>query len=121
MNSGSACWLTRAGPGVLVLSISPGGVLVADAVAEALEAPLDIFCIRRVGVPGFEGVSMGTIARGACLPKQDVIAHAGMSMQSFLSAASAEQDELERLETFYRNGKPAPNLAGRTIIVRSSA
>lgn len=104
-------------PDVIVLSVSRGGILVADAIAEVLEAPLDIFSIRRVGVPGYEGVSMGTVASGAYFPKQDVIAHAGLSMQSFLAAASAEQDELERLDAFYRSGRPFPNLTGRAVIV----
>ena len=104
-------------PDVIVLSVSRGGILVADGIAEVLEAPLDMFCIRTVGVPGYEGISMGTVARAKYLPKQDVITHAGMSMQSFLAAASAEQKELDRLEASYRNGRPALNLAGRTVIV----
>ena len=60
---------------------------------------------------------MGTVARGTYLPNQDVITHAGMSMQSFLAAASDAQEALDRLEAFYRNGRPAPILAGRTVIV----
>lgn len=104
-------------PDVIVLSVSPPGILVADGIAEALEVPLDVFCIRTVGVPGYEGVSMGTVARATCLPKVDVIEHAGLSLQSFLATAAAEQEELDRLEAFYRNGRAALNLAGRTVIV----
>ena len=104
-------------PDVLVLSVSREGALVGDGIAEVLHAPLDVFFIRSVGVPGYEGISMGTVARTTYLPKKDVIEHAGISMQSFMTAASAEQEELDRRESFCRSGRPVPNLAGRTVIL----
>jgi len=104
-------------PDVVVLSVSRGGALIADAIAEVLEAPLDMFCIRTVGVPGYEGITMGTVARAAYLPDKAVIEHAGISMQTFLAAASAEQQELDRHEAFYRSGRPAQKITGRTVIL----
>jgi putative phosphoribosyl transferase len=104
-------------PKVVVLSVSRGGVPVAAGIADVLEAPLDVFFIRRVKVPGYEAISMGTVARGVHLPDKNVIEHAGISLQAFFAASSAEQEQLDRREVFLRSGRPAQAIMGRTIIL----
>lgn len=104
-------------PETIVLAVSRGAVPVAEGVAEVLEAPLDVFFLRHLGVPGYEGVSMGTVARSVYLPDQGVIERAGLSLQSFAAAATVAQDELDRDETYLRGGRAAPALIGRTIVL----
>lgn len=104
-------------PNALVLAVSRSGVLVGDGIAESLRLPLDIFGIRGVGVPGYEETRMGVVARGTYLPNMQVINGAGLSMQAFVEAASAEQKQLDQQETFYRNNRPAPTLIGRAVIL----
>lgn len=104
-------------PSVLVLAVSRGGALVADGIAEVIEAPLDMLCARSLGIPGYEEVSMGTVARGVYRSNREAIESGAISMQAFLDAASALQEKLNRLETFYRFGRAAPVVTGRTAIL----
>lgn len=103
----------------VVLATSPESVPVADEIAVALGLPLDIFLLHSVGVPGYEGVNMGWVAHDAYVVDNAVLDHAGISMQSFMAAASSEQTDLDRQETYYRNGRPASTLTRRTAIVVS--
>lgn len=102
---------------VVVLAVSPGGVLVGDGIAGVLGVPLDVFFIRKVGVPGYEGLSMGSVARAAYLPDQRVLTNAGISLRAFVESAKAEQETLDRLEAFYEGGRPAQVITGRTVIL----
>jgi putative phosphoribosyl transferase len=103
---------------VLVLALPRGGVPVAFEVARKLHAPLDIFLVRKLGVPGQEELAMGAIATGGVLaPNDDVIRALEISDETIASVAARERQELLRRERQYRGDRPAPKLAGRTIIL----
>lgn len=108
-------------PDVVILATSPAGALVADGVAEVLEVPVDIFLMRKVGIPGYEGITMGTVARGAYLPDENVLRDAAISPSSFFEAAKVEEENLNRMEAFYRGGRPPSTLTGATAIVVDEA
>jgi putative phosphoribosyl transferase len=104
--------------GLLVLALPRGGVPVALPVALALEAPLDVFTVRKLGVPGQEELAMGALARGGTRVLNDAVVHALRIPESAIEAvAVAEQRELERRERAYRGDRPYPEIAGRTVIV----
>lgn len=107
----------RGDPNVLVLAVSRAGALVAAGIVEIIDAPLDVFCVRAVAVPGYDELSMGTVARGVFRANRETIEAGAIPMQAFFDAASAEQEKLQRLEAFYRGGRDAPAIAGRTVIV----
>lgn len=105
-------------PDVLVLALPRGGVPVAFEVAQALHAPLDIFLVRKLGVPGYEELAMGAIASGGVrILNRDVVESLEISEQSIEAVAAAEQAELERRERAYRDNRPAPNVQGKTVIL----
>ena len=105
-------------PGVIVLGLPRGGVPVAYEVATALGAPLDVFLVRKLGVPGHEEVAMGAIAYGGALVlNEDVVRGLGVRPEVVQRVAEREGRELLRREQAYREGRPAPELAGRTVIV----
>jgi putative phosphoribosyl transferase len=101
---------------VLVLALPRGGVAVGFEVAHALHAPLDIFVVRKLGFPGHEEYAMGAIASGGVRVMNDL---QGMTVRpSDLAAVVArEQAELVRREQLYRDGRPATDIGGRTVIV----
>jgi putative phosphoribosyl transferase len=105
-------------PDVLVLGLARGGVPVAFEVASALEAPLDVFLVRKLGVPGHEELALGAIASGgARVLNDEVVRTLDISEETIASVAADEQRELERRERLYRDGTgPAP-VAGRTAIL----
>jgi erythromycin esterase-like protein/predicted phosphoribosyltransferase len=108
----------RGRPGVLVLGLPRGGVPVAYEVATALGAPLDVFLVRKLGVPGHEEVAMGAIASGGTLVlNEDVIRGLDIGPEVVQRVAEREGRELLRREQAYRQGRPAPELAGATVIV----
>jgi putative phosphoribosyl transferase len=111
----------RSRPDAVVLAVSRSGVPIADGIAESLELPLDVFTVHRVGVPGVETVGMGFVARATYLPDQKVLANAGISLSAFAETAKRAQEKLDALETFYRNGRPAQTIAGRTVILVDEA
>lgn len=111
----------RRRPEAIVLAVSRSGVLVADGIADALELPLDVFTIRKIGVPGFETIGMGFVGRSTYLPDQRALASSGISLALFTETAKAVQEQLDKLEAFYRNGRPAPAIAGRTVILVDDA
>jgi predicted phosphoribosyltransferase len=103
---------------VVVLGLPRGGVPVAAEVARALRAPLDVFCVRKLGVPGDEELAMGAIATGGVVVvNQRVVSELGVSQRMLAEVASAERDELERRERAYRGESPPVPLAGRTVVV----
>jgi putative phosphoribosyl transferase len=109
-------------PGVLVLGLPRGGVPVAYEVARALHVPLDIFVVRKLGVPGHRELAMGAIASGGLrVLNADVTGGLRISPAEVESVAASELLELERQQRTYRpagsNAAPSPELAGRTIIV----
>jgi putative phosphoribosyl transferase len=103
---------------LIVLGLPRGGVPVAARVAEALQAPLDVFVVRKLGVPGHEEVAMGAIASGGSeVLNRDVIRHFDISQQAIDRVVAAERRELERRETAYRDGRRLPVLVGETVVV----
>lgn len=103
---------------VLVLALPRGGVPVAYEVAEALDAPLDVFLVRKLGVPGHEELAMGALASGGVrLLNESVVRQLGISPAAIDAVAENEQRELERRERLYRGGRPAPNVRDRTVIL----
>jgi putative phosphoribosyl transferase len=104
--------------GVLVLGLPRGGVPVAYEVARALHAPLDVFVVRKLGVPGHRELAMGAIASGGLrVLNADVTDGLRISPAVVESVAARELQELERQQRAYRGNAPLPELAGRTVIV----
>jgi putative phosphoribosyl transferase len=105
-------------PSVLVLGLPRGGVPVAYEVAQALHAPLDVFVVRKLGVPGHRELAMGAIASGGLrVLNVDVTEGLRISPADVESVAAKEALELERQQRAYRGNAPFPELAGRTVIV----
>lgn len=105
-------------PGALVLGLPRGGVPVADAVARRLGLPLDVFIVRKLGVPGQEELAMGAIASGGvCSMNEEIVAALHLPASAVASVRAREQLELERRERQYRAGRPDLRVAGRTVIL----
>ncbi len=105
-------------PDVLVLALPRGGVPVAYEVAQVLHAPLDVFLVRKLGVPGREELAMGAIASGGVrVLNEDVVRALGISPEVIKSVAAGELHELTRRERLYRGDRPLPDVTGRTIIL----
>jgi putative phosphoribosyl transferase len=102
-------------PGLLVLALPRGGVAVGYEVAHALQAPLDVFVVRKLGYPGHEEYAMGAIASGVQVLNPDVGANVPADMVA--AVVARERAELARRERLYRGELPAPQLQGRTVIV----
>src|SRR2546423_3466428 len=102
---------------VLVLALPRGGVPVAYQVAKALHAPLDVFLVRKLGLPGHEELAMGAIATGGVrVLNQDVVRPLQVPDEIIEAVAQQELRELERRERVYRDAPPAPDLPGRAGI-----
>lgn len=105
-------------PDVLVLGLPRGGVPVAYEVARELRAPLDVFIVRKVGVPGHEELAMGAIATGGVrVVNHSVVHQLGIPDDVFERAARQEEAELQRREREYRGDRPAPQVQGRRVIL----
>lgn len=105
-------------PDVLVLALPRGGVPVAYEVAVALATPLDVFLVRKLGVPGQEELAMGAIATGGVrVLNEDVVRALRIPDAEIDRVAWQEQQELIRREQEYREGRPAPDVRGRTVIL----
>ena len=103
---------------VLVLALPRGGVPVAHEVAKALGAPLDIFLVRKLGVPGHEELAMGAIATGGVrVLNDDVVDYLRIPGEVIDAVAADELRELERRERAYRGDRPEPDVRGKTIIL----
>lgn len=105
-------------PDVLVLALPRGGVPVAFEVAKALNAPLDICLVRKLGVPGHKELAMGAIALGGIrVINHDVVEHLGIHREALDQVSHQEQQELNRRDRLYRGHRPPPDIQGRTIIL----
>jgi len=105
-------------PHVVVLGLPRGGVPVAAEVAEALGAPLDVFVVRKLGVPGHEEFAMGAIASGGVrVLSPDALRILKLSREVVDAIAATEQRELDRRERDYRRGRPFPDLHCATVIL----
>ncbi len=104
--------------GVVVLALPRGGTPVAHEVARALEAPLDVFMVRKLGIPWNEEYAMGAIASGGEQWLDARVVHElGISRSDIENVVAREQRELARRERTYRRGRPPPALHGRTVIL----
>lgn len=105
-------------PDILVLALPRGGVPVAYEVARALGAPLDVFVVRKLGIPGHEELAMGAIASGGVRVLNDDVVQALHIPERVIEAVAArELRELERRERAYRGDRPAPDVRDRTVIL----
>jgi putative phosphoribosyl transferase len=105
-------------PGLLILGLPRGGVPVAFEVARALRAPMDVFLVRKLGVPGYQELAMGAIASGGIQVRNEpVIRRLRIPEEAIAASAAIERDELHRREMAYRGSAPMPALRGRTIIL----
>jgi putative phosphoribosyl transferase len=105
-------------PDVLVLALPRGGVPVAFEVAEALDAPLDVFLVRKLGVPGHEELALGALASGGVrLLNDEVVRGLQIPPEVIEQVAAIERQELERREREYRGDRPAPDVRGKTVIL----
>lgn len=105
-------------PDVLVLALPRGGVPVAHEVAQALRAPLDIFLVRKLGVPGHEELAMGAIATGGVrVLNEDVIQALEIPPPLVDSVARREEQELARRAALYRGDRPPLDVQGKTVIL----
>ncbi|MBL1084053.1 phosphoribosyltransferase [Streptomyces actinomycinicus] len=103
---------------VLVLALPRGGVAVAEPVARALGAPLDVLVVRKIGAPHHREFAVGALAADdPPLFDAGTLAGLGLTEDSLAAAVAREREELHRRERRYRGGRPAPDLEGRTVIV----
>lgn len=106
------------GEDVVVLGLARGGVPVADEVARALEADLDVFVVRKLGVPGHEELALGAIASGGVRVLNDeVVAALGLDAATIDAITAGEVRELARREAAYRSGREPRPVRGRTAIL----
>jgi putative phosphoribosyl transferase len=103
---------------VVVLGLPRGGVPVAGVVAQSLNAPLDVFVVRKLGVPGHEELAMGAVARGGIrILNLPVVEGLGIPRHVIDAVAARETKELERREREYRGRRPYPALEGKTVVL----
>jgi len=102
----------------IVLALPRGGVPVGYEVAKALGAPLDVFIVRKLGVPGHEELAMGAIASGGVrVLNRDVLDYARVTQQQLDAVAAREERELTRREAEYRGNRAPLDVRGRTVII----
>jgi predicted phosphoribosyltransferase len=105
-------------PDVIVLALPRGGVPVAYEVARALNAPLDVFLVRKLGVPGYEELAMGAVATGGVTVfNEEIIRRLGIPDYVIEAVGGRELQELARREQLYRGNRPPPEVRGRTVIL----
>jgi predicted phosphoribosyltransferase len=103
---------------VLVLALPRGGVPVGYEIAQALGAPLDVFLVRKLGVPGREELAMGAMASGGVrVVNEDVVHALGIPDEVIDAVADKERRELARRERAYRDDRPPPDVRGRTVLI----
>jgi predicted phosphoribosyltransferase len=103
---------------VLVLALPRGGVPVAFEVARALRAPLDVFLVRKLGVPGHEELAMGAVASGGVVAiNEEAVQELDIHGLVIEAVVARERQELARRERAYRDDRPAPDVRGRAVIV----
>jgi predicted phosphoribosyltransferase len=105
-------------PDVLVLALPRGGVPVAAEVARALNAPMDVFLVRKLGLPGQEELAMGAVATGGVRVLNESLVRAlGVPGAVIETVTAQEEQELARRERLYRGDRPPPEVHGRTVIL----
>jgi len=105
-------------PDVIVLGLPRGGVPVAFEVAQALHAPLDVFVVRKLGLPAHPELAIGAIASGGVrIVDQGALRRFGVTEEQLAAVAATEERELRRREGQYRDGLPLPDVAGKTVIL----
>jgi putative phosphoribosyl transferase len=103
---------------LIVLALPRGGVPVAFEVARALKAPLDVFVVRKLGVPGHAELALGAIASGGVrVLNEDVVVALRLDDQAIERIAARELTEVQRREGVYRGERPAPELRGKVAIL----
>jgi predicted phosphoribosyltransferase len=103
---------------VILLALPRGGVPIAYEVALALKAPLDVFLVRKLGLPGREELAIGAIASsGIQILNEDIIDAVGLDRRMINLVVQQELKELQRREEQYRDDRPAPDLRDRTVIL----
>src|ERR1700737_1004145 len=103
---------------VVVLALPRGGVPVGYEVARALRAPLDVFVVRKLGVPGYEELAMGAVATGGVRVLNDqLVERLGIPGQMIDAVAARERQELARRERLYRGGPSPPDPPRRPVIL----
>ncbi|MFP2908559.1 phosphoribosyltransferase [Pyxidicoccus sp. 3LFB2] len=105
-------------PDTLVLALPRGGVPVAYVVARLLGVPLDVFLVRKLGAPRHEELAMGAIASGGMrVINREVVEELSISREQLDATAEREGRELQRRELRYRDGRPPPDVRGKTVIL----
>jgi predicted phosphoribosyltransferase len=105
-------------PGLIILALPRGGVPVGCEVARALRAPLDVFLVRKLGVPRHEELAFGAIATGGVrVLNPSVVRSLGLPQQIMDAVATAEGRELERRARLFRGERPFPDLTRRPVIL----
>ena len=105
-------------PDLLVLALPRGGVPVAYEIALALDCPLDLFIVRKLGVPGHEELAMGAIASGGFrVLNQDIVEQLSIPEWEVEAVAQREMQEMERRENTYRGSRPAVPISSRCVIL----
>jgi putative phosphoribosyl transferase len=103
---------------VLILALPRGGVPVAFEVAQALHAPLDVFGVRKLGMPGFSELALGALASGGVVVPDPAIANPlGLRDRLIASIAARERRTLERREQAYRGDRQPPDMHEKTVII----
>jgi putative phosphoribosyl transferase len=103
---------------VLVLALPRGGVPVAFEVAQSLRVPLDVFIVRKLGVPGYAELALGAIASdGVRVLNQELVQMLDIPQATIDQLAETELKEVQRRERAYRGGQPPPNVRGRIVIL----
>jgi len=102
----------------VVLALPRGGVPVGFEVAATLDAPLDVYVVRKLGAPGREELAMGALAGdGTCVVDEELVESLGVTPEELDAAVARESAEIARRERAYRDARPPPELSGKTVIV----
>src|SRR5215831_4571179 len=105
-------------PDVVILALPRGGVPVAFEVAQALNAPLDVFVIRKLGVPGYEELAMGAIASGGVrVLNEEMVQRLNIPRSAIEAVAREEEEEVARGEKAFRGARPPVPIGGRKVIL----
>lgn len=104
-------------PDVIVLALPRGGVPVGFQVAAALDAPLDVVMVRKIGMPGYPEYAVGAISGDQTLFQSDIIEAYGISPSAIEPIVLRERKEIERREAMYRAGRPPLQLQGKIAIL----
>ena len=105
-------------PDTVVLALPRGGVPVAFEVAQRLNLPLDILCVRKIGLPGYEELALGaTASGGAIVLNKPLVERLQISESSIEKLVARKQKELDALEQLYRPNRPFPMLQGQNVIL----